>query len=114
VHPYQGLAGIRTPMAEKPVLDVLGFQWFSKQRIRAKIDHSRREIIAGSPVGVHLAEFFRGKGSNFTCASHQISPANWIRAARSYISTLQLPSSDVEDGSSDLIGMIRGLPLTSC
>ena len=58
MNPNQRLAGIGSPMTKKPILDVLWLQRFAKQRIRAKIDHSCRQIIAGSPVGIDLPQFF--------------------------------------------------------
>jgi hypothetical protein len=70
VNPNQGLTGIRSPMAQKPVLDVFRFQRFAQEGIRAKINHACRKIIAGSPIRMHLAQFFGRKGCYFSFACH--------------------------------------------
>ena len=43
VDPNEGLAGIGSPVAEQPILDVLWLQRFAQKRVRAKIDHARRQ-----------------------------------------------------------------------
>jgi hypothetical protein len=53
-------------MTEQTVLDVFRLQGLAEQGVRAKIDHARRKIIAGSPVSIHLPEFFgRERGQDF-------------------------------------------------
>jgi hypothetical protein len=49
------------PVAEQPLFDVLQFQRFPQQWICAQIDHPRRQVIAGPPVGVDLVEFILGQ-----------------------------------------------------
>jgi hypothetical protein len=44
-------------MTEKAILDVLRLQRFTQKWIRAKINHSYGEIIAGAPVGVNFIQF---------------------------------------------------------
>ena len=55
-------------MAEQTLLDVLGPQRLAQQRILTQIQHADAQIIAGAPVGVHLAQFVgreRLAGSDF-------------------------------------------------
>src|SRR5580692_5322418 len=66
-------------MTKKPILDVLWLQGLAKQRIRTEVDHSRRQIIAGMPVIIHLSQLVGGKRRgdarrNFSCASHSALP----------------------------------------
>src|SRR6266436_5386286 len=73
--PHEGLTGIRTPVPKQPILNVLWPQRLAEEGIRAKIDHARRQIIAGSPIGIHLPYFFERKGrQDFRCDSHGCSP----------------------------------------
>src|ERR1700677_2146517 len=77
MNPNQRLSRIRPPMTKKPILDVLRLQGLAKQRIRAKIDHSCRQIIAGLPVSIRLYKLVGGKrrsgaSRNFICASHSV------------------------------------------
>ena len=51
------------PVAEQPLLDMLHFQRFAQQRICAQVDHPRRQVIAGPPIGVDLAELILDKAS---------------------------------------------------
>ncbi len=55
MNPNQGLAGIGTPVAKQPILDVLRLERLAQQGIGAEIDHAGRKIIAGSPVGIYLS-----------------------------------------------------------
>ena len=55
-------AGARSPVSEQTVLDVLGLERLLQQRVVDEIDHPQCEVIAGSPVGVGFAEFFRLSG----------------------------------------------------
>ena len=72
--PDEGLPGVGTPVAEQATLDVLGLEWFAQERVGAKIDHSRRKIIASPPVGIHFLKLFGGKGSrNFSGNCHGAS-----------------------------------------
>jgi len=60
-------------MAKKAIFKVLRLQRLAQQRIGAKIDHARRQIIAGSPVRIDLPQFFRRKRcQDFSCVGHQI------------------------------------------
>jgi hypothetical protein len=62
-------------MAKEPILDMLRLQRLTEKRIRAKINHTRREIVASSPVGIDLSQLFWREGrQNFGCASHRFSP----------------------------------------
>jgi hypothetical protein len=48
-------------MTKKSILDELRPQGLPEQRIRAHIDHSCRQIIAGMPVSIDLSQFVGGK-----------------------------------------------------
>ncbi len=52
----EALPRVRAPMAQQAVLDVFGFEGFTQQRIVAQVDHAGREVVAGAPVAVHLAQ----------------------------------------------------------
>ncbi len=58
MHPKERLTRIGAPVAQQALLDVLRFERLAQQGIVVEVDHSGAEIIAGAPVGVHLAEFF--------------------------------------------------------
>jgi hypothetical protein len=45
-------SGARPPMAQKPVLDVLGLERLFQKRIILKIDHAERQVVTCSPIGV--------------------------------------------------------------
>ena len=45
-------------MAQQPELDVLFFQRVAKQGVIAQVDHAGCQVIARSPIGVNLLEFF--------------------------------------------------------
>src|SRR5271168_1753366 len=73
-------------MAKQPILDVFWLERFAEQGVRPKINHSRREIIASSPVSIRHPQLFGRKGSQFFgFASHKCSPgietALYIRAS---------------------------------
>ena len=73
VNPHQGLAGIRTPVPEQPVLDVFALERLAKQRIRPKINHSRRQVIASPPIGIHFSKLIgRERGRDFRFFSHDV------------------------------------------
>ena len=75
MNPNQRLSGIGPPMTKKPILDVLRLQGLAKQRIRAKIDHSCRQIIAGMPVSIDLSQLVGCKRrQNLRRNSHGRSP----------------------------------------
>jgi hypothetical protein len=68
-------------MAEKAILDVLGLERFAEQRVGAKIDHARREIITGAPVGVNLLQFLRRERvREFSWVSHGIFSGESVSA----------------------------------
>ena len=52
-------SGARSPMAQKPVLDVLGLERLLQKGIVLKIDHAERQVVARSPVSVGLLQFRR-------------------------------------------------------
>ena len=54
--------GRRAPVAEQARLDVFDFQRLVQQRIRVEIYLPHGEVVRGTPVGVHLAQFFFGQG----------------------------------------------------
>src|SRR4029434_7329565 len=45
-----------SPVPQEALLDVLRFQGLAKQSSTAQVDHAGGQIVAGTPVGVHLAE----------------------------------------------------------
>jgi hypothetical protein len=49
-------------MAQQPGLDVLDFERLFEQRIVHQVYLPDRKVIGRSPVSVHPAEFFGGKG----------------------------------------------------
>ncbi len=61
MHPCEGLAGIGAPVAEQAVLDVLRLERLSHKRVLREIDHADAEVVAGSPIGVHLVQLFFGE-----------------------------------------------------
>ena len=54
-------AGRRTPMAEQPWLDVFALERFVQERVVEEVDLTDRQVIGGSPVGVHLPQFVGGE-----------------------------------------------------
>ena len=44
-------------MAEKAIFDVLSLQGLFQEGVVLKIDHAKRHVSAGAPVGVYLAQF---------------------------------------------------------
>ena len=58
MHPDEGQRRARAPVAEQPVLDVLGLQRLLQQRIVLEVDHADRQVIARPPVGVHQLQLF--------------------------------------------------------
>jgi hypothetical protein len=61
VNPGKRLAWVGSPVAKETVLDVLGLEWLTKQRVLEQVEHADAEIIASAPVGIDLAMFLRGK-----------------------------------------------------
>ena len=55
------LAGGRAPMSQQHVLHIREPQRTLQQGIVIEIDLADRQIVGGAPVGVHLAEQFRGE-----------------------------------------------------
>src|SRR5208282_4876059 len=55
------LPGRSAPMSKQPRLDVLELKRLVQERIRIQIDLPDRQIICRTPIGVHLAQFFRGQ-----------------------------------------------------
>ena len=53
--------GRRAPVAQQSRLDVLELERLAQQRILVEIDLADRKVIGGAPVGIDLAEFFRGE-----------------------------------------------------
>jgi hypothetical protein len=45
-----------TPMAQEAWLDMLEFKRLLQQRVVLKVDLSHREVVGGSPIGVHLLQ----------------------------------------------------------
>jgi len=62
VNPNECLPGIRTPMPQQPIFEVLRPQRLLEQRVIMKVNHSRTKVVTSPPICVHFAEFFRGKG----------------------------------------------------
>src|ERR1700729_3579 len=89
MNPNQRLAGIGSPVTKKPILDVFPLQRFTQKRICAEIDHACRQIIASSPVGMNLPQFFGWKGCYFIRNSHQAFSDKIRFGPRSNILTLQ-------------------------
>jgi hypothetical protein len=50
-------AGARSPVAQKALLDVLGFQRLAEQRIASQVNHAGREVRAGPPVRIDVLKF---------------------------------------------------------
>src|SRR5262249_54762894 len=51
----------RSPMAEKPWLDVFWAEWLAEQWIGIQIDLSNGNEICGTPIRMHFAQFFERK-----------------------------------------------------
>ena len=58
VYPGKCLAGIRTPVTEQPLFDVIRLQRLFQQWILYQVQHANAKVIAGTPVGIHLAQSF--------------------------------------------------------
>jgi hypothetical protein len=59
-------------VTQQPVLDVLRLQGIAQQRVRAKIDHTHRQVIASPPIGIGLPQLFARKGHhNLSWANHE-------------------------------------------
>ena len=61
MHVDKVLARRRAPVSDHQMLHVRQFQRLLQQRIVVEINLTNRQIVGGSPVGIHLAEQFRGK-----------------------------------------------------
>src|ERR1035438_8942418 len=61
VNPGEGLAGVRTPVPEESILEMLGADGVFQQRVVTKVDHPRAKVVASPPVGIDFAEFFGGQ-----------------------------------------------------
>ena len=55
------LAGGRAPVSQQHVLHIRERQRSLQQRVVVKINLPNRQIVGGTPVGIHLVEQFRGK-----------------------------------------------------
>jgi hypothetical protein len=51
-------ARTRSPVPEKPVLDVLCFQRLFEKRVVQQVYHPEHQVIAGPPIRVDLPQFF--------------------------------------------------------
>ncbi len=90
MRPHKRQRRARAPVAEQPVLHVIGPQRLLEQRVVLQIDHPDREVIAGPPEGVnqfhvadrqwtldpgfHVRMFVRSK------SRHGIPP-DWLRSS---------------------------------
>ena len=52
-----------SPVAKQPRLDLLRFEWFSKQRILKEVDLADAQIVRCTPVAIHPVKHFRRKRS---------------------------------------------------
>ena len=57
--------GARSPVTEQAILDMFGFERFTKQRIGLQIDHAEREVVARRPKCVSLSQLIGRKGRSF-------------------------------------------------
>ena len=61
-------------MAKQPVFEMLRKKRLAEQRVVTQVNHPGGKVIAGAPVGVDFAKFFRGNagGLRFTilCRYH--------------------------------------------
>src|SRR5215469_4720212 len=55
----KGKSGTRSPMPKQTILDLLRLQRLAEQWILLQVDHSQAEIIAGAPIDLCVAQFFR-------------------------------------------------------
>ena len=53
VHPHERQRRARAPVAEEPVLHVLGLQRLFQQGVVLQVDHPHRQVVACPPEGVH-------------------------------------------------------------
>ena len=61
VNPGKCLPRIGTPVTEQAILEVLGQQRLAQQWIVAQVNHARAEIVAGTPIGIHIAQLVGGE-----------------------------------------------------
>ena len=54
------LARRGSPMAEQAGLDVLKLQWLLQERIVHQVNLADRQVVGGSPVGIHSVQIFFG------------------------------------------------------
>jgi len=66
---YKGEGRAGAPMPKHAGLDMLGFEWLAKQRIILQVNHPQRQIVAGTPKGVHLARLFVAERCTFNCGA---------------------------------------------
>ncbi len=55
------LPGYGAPVTHNGALDMLGLEGFPEQRIVQKIELARRQVVGGSPPGIHLLQLVRGE-----------------------------------------------------
>jgi hypothetical protein len=53
----EGQTGTGAPVTQETILNVLGLERFTEQRIVLKIEHTEDEVRASSPEGVGLLKF---------------------------------------------------------
>src|SRR5579862_4969131 len=61
VDPRKCLARVRAPVPKQSILKVLWAKRLPQQGVVAQVDHASAEIIAGAPIRIDLAKFFRCK-----------------------------------------------------
>jgi hypothetical protein len=59
----EGLAGVRAPVPQQARLNVFDLQRLAEQGVILEVKHSQREVEAGTPVSVYLAQLLRAQRS---------------------------------------------------
>jgi hypothetical protein len=54
--------GACAPVAQQPVLHVVGLEWFTQERVGLQVSHSQGQIIAGTPITIDGGKVFRFQG----------------------------------------------------
>ncbi len=86
------LPGRGTPVAQQSRLDVFELQGLAQERVVVQVDLADRDIVGGTPVGIHLAEQIRGEGSRGGIIGRLCRPAARGPSLQNRLHRVGLPS----------------------
>src|SRR5262249_22219459 len=99
VYAHHVETGRGAPVAQKSRLDVLPLEWLLQEGIVEEVDLPDRKGVQGPPVGVHLAQFIRGKRPSGRGLAGVFRFPSQIRGRGGHGSFLVLKASSLVDAS---------------